>query len=551
MSLKTWLVILVLASGLKQASADLTELDEDLVNLIEDVVSETDPGLAVGVVVDGTIAFEHYRGLANLDIPSEIGPSSRFNIASNAKQFTALMALALADEGKIDLAKDFRVYLPGIMEGVEETISVAQLITHTSGIRDIYDLWALTGVTWYERPFRNRDAITLLNQQVSLNFEPGKEFLYSNSNYNLLAELISKVVGEPFHSYASTFFSARGMTDTIVRRRYGEVVPGLARAYGNWGGWMEQPALANLNGDGFLFTTLRDQLAWERQVWGNEITLPHQTIQSSQRPLLKPESPGFHYGFGLEFGTYRGADTVYHQGSTGGYQAYTLRFIEAETSVVVVSNSSQVDVVGLSRRLADRVLTDDLGAPEKFPSGPAQIGQMGPIDEFTGPYELDSGTFIRIVRRNGDLFREIEGRDPVKLMAEQGNVYRYEPPSELRIAFEWDEADSPTFTLYLEGQPPQYAVSVPPIPADPGYLQTFLGTYRNNETGTTIQLESVSGVELKMTKNGKPRKATLVGKDYVASGSYRIRIKTDDDPTKTELRVSNNRIRDVEFLRVE
>jgi CubicO group peptidase (beta-lactamase class C family) len=233
---------------------------EALSSLIDEAVGTDAPGVAVGVVQGDAVVFSHYSGLANLELSAPIDARSRFNIASNAKQFTALMVLELAHQGQIDLTADFRTYLPGALPGVGARITVDHLLGHTSGVRDIYDLWALTGVTWYERALTNTDAMALLNRQTALNFEPGSQFLYSNSNYILLAELIEAVTAQDFHEHARSFFDARGMTSTSVRRRYGVVLPDMARAYGNWDGWLEDPALANLHGDGFLYSTLDDQL---------------------------------------------------------------------------------------------------------------------------------------------------------------------------------------------------------------------------------------------------------------------------------------------------
>ncbi|MEM9233754.1 MAG: serine hydrolase domain-containing protein, partial [Pseudomonadota bacterium] len=81
-------------------------------NLVDELIEDGAPGYAVGVVIDDRIVFSHYAGLANLDTPTPIDARSRFNIASVAKQFTALMILDLVESGQVDLSEDFRTYLP-------------------------------------------------------------------------------------------------------------------------------------------------------------------------------------------------------------------------------------------------------------------------------------------------------------------------------------------------------------------------------------------------------------------------------------------------------
>ncbi|MEO1028198.1 MAG: serine hydrolase domain-containing protein, partial [Pseudomonadota bacterium] len=347
----------------------------ELLAYIDGLGSSDAPGIGAGIVRDGEIVFEHYIGLANLEHGIPISSDTRFNIASNAKQYTALMVLDLAEKGKVDLKADFRMYLPDAMPEIDETVTIEQLISHTSGIRDVYDLWGMTGVTWYERPYRNRDAMKLLNRQADLNFAPGSREKYSNSNYILLAELISEVSGEKYSEYANAFFEARNMLDTMTISRHGRIIPKHAPGYGNWSGWIETISIANTAGDGFLYTTLSDQLQWEQQVQGINQTLPAELIERSQSPVS--DALTTEYGFGLEFGGYKGLDFTFHAGSTGGANAYLMRFPAQKTSIIVIGNTTEIGVAQTARKLADIVLSDQIGTavnkrkPEQVSPPPA------------------------------------------------------------------------------------------------------------------------------------------------------------------------------------
>ncbi|NRA28893.1 MAG: beta-lactamase family protein [Parvularculaceae bacterium] len=536
------------------ASAAFGEITEDqaatIRAYIDGLVEEGEPGIAVGVVTGGEVTFEHYVGLANLDIPSPIGPKSRFNVASNAKQYTALMVLELAEEGKVDLSKDFRTFLPGAMPEVDETITVAQLITHTSGVREISELWGLTGVTWYERPFDSGDAMDMLNGQNALNFRPGTKFLYSNSNYILLAELVEAVTETRFHRYAKAFFEARKMPSTYWRRRYGEVVPNMARPYMQWSGWLENPTIANTYGDGFLYTTLRDQMAWEKQIWGHNTTLPSGLIAKSQLPVEDQHTST--YGYGIEIGNFNGLPSVWHVGSTGGANAYTLRLTDQQTSIVVMGNTGQVSVVGVGQRVAETLFADDfVEGASNFPARPETIGKPINPQDYLGLYQLNSGTIMRIVLRDGELFREIEGADPVRLLPEEGNIYLYETIDDLRIAFFVGDDGRPTFGIYAPYQGTQTATLLDPTPENERDKKRLEGTFVNAETGTEIVLRHVEGNEFKWIKNGRERDAKLIGKNYLTSNSYRIRVQRRGSRSATGLLVDNDRIRNVVFDRVD
>ncbi|MEM9838763.1 MAG: serine hydrolase domain-containing protein [Pseudomonadota bacterium] len=515
--------------------------------MIDEMIDEGEPGVAVGVVIDGDVAMTHYAGLANLDVPSDIGPKTRFNIASVAKQFTALMVLDLASSGQIDLSEDFRTYLPTALPEVEQRISVNQLLTHTSGIRDIYDLWAVTGVTWYERPFRNRDVMALLNRQTSLNFEPGTNYWYSNSNYVILAQMVARVTGERFDKYAAEFFSARNMPSTGVKNRYGDIVPSLARAYGNWSGWFENAAIANTHGDGFLFTTLPDQLRWETQVWGNDPTLSAEVIATSQKPIDGMFTQT--YGYGLEMGSYKGLPTVYHVGSTGGYNAYTLRFPSKKMSIVVMGNTTQVGVVGLGNGIADELLESSFTVEATFPPRPEVVSELKSVDDYLGLYELDSGTFLRLVIRDGDLFREIEGRDPVRMVPDEGNLFDYETIPGLKLALMTDDEGERSIGLFSPDQAPQLGTPLTEAPSGDRYRKGLEGTYVNDETDTEIVLEHKEDDTFIMTKNGRARNATLVSEGYLIWNGYRIRVQRRGSRKPYGLIVDNGRARNIRFDR--
>ena len=239
--------------------------------------------MAVGIVKDGNIVFKKYIGYSNLEHEIKIDENTRFNIASNAKQYTALCILRLMRQGKLALDDDIRKYLPELYKEIEYKITISNLLTHTSGIRDVYGLWALKGKDWYELFIDNDDAIELLKSQTNLNFQPGKEYLYSNSNYILLTKIIEKVTDTKFKDFSNSLFTEIGMENSSFLTNHMAVIPNKARPYGNWNGWREYPTITELNGDGGLFTTLEDQLKWEQTIkQNNSKTLSTSIIDKRQ-----------------------------------------------------------------------------------------------------------------------------------------------------------------------------------------------------------------------------------------------------------------------------
>ncbi|MEI7669869.1 MAG: serine hydrolase domain-containing protein [Pseudomonadota bacterium] len=226
------------------------------------------PGIATGIVSNGKIVYEKVAGFANLTDSSLITKDTRFNIASNGKQFTALAILVLIDEKKISLTDDIRKYLPTIYPKLNSKITVENLLNHTSGIRDVYDLWSLQGLTWWEYSFSNKDALELIEKQQELNFNPGTKHLYSNTNYILLTAIVEKVTGKSFVAYTNELFKKLNMPNTSFENDYTKIRGPIAKAYFNFGTWTTYDWIWNICGDGNIFSTLADQLKWEQILQG-------------------------------------------------------------------------------------------------------------------------------------------------------------------------------------------------------------------------------------------------------------------------------------------
>ncbi|NNJ80603.1 MAG: serine hydrolase, partial [Flavobacteriaceae bacterium] len=273
---------------------------EALDAIIENQIKGIQPGLTVGVVKDMKIVYERYAGFSNLAHQIPVDSSTRFNIASNAKQYTAFMILYLEDLGKLKITDDFRKYLPEYFPEIKSPITIGNLLNHSSGIRDFYELMSLEGRTWWKHVgLDNNDALELLRKQTALNFEPGSQHLYSNSNYTLLTEVVKSVSGQSFPKAIATLFDSLGMSATRFQTNYMSVIANKALPYSDWGDgiWKQYPMVASLYGDGFLFTTLRDQLKWEMQiqVMYSDID-PVELLAKSQKPI--PGSEIENYGFG-------------------------------------------------------------------------------------------------------------------------------------------------------------------------------------------------------------------------------------------------------------
>lgn len=524
---------------------------EAITDILYQHAGDDTPGMAVGIVKEGKIIYENYLGYSNLEHQIAVDKNTSFNIASNAKQYTALCILKLKEEGNINLEDDFRKYLPGLYPDIQEKITISNLLTHTSGVRDYCDLLALTGKTWWKQFIDNGDAMELLVKQKDLNFKPGTEYLYSNSNYILLTEIITNVTGQAFSEYAKTMFEGLDMPSTQFLTNYMSVIPHKARPYGNWGAWREEPTITEVHGDGALFTTLRDQLKWEQIIQLNDGEyLSQKLITESQSPL--ESSIENSYGYGLEFDTFMGRDYSYHNGSTSAYNATFLRFPFENTSIVVMSNNRSVPSNYLAWQIAQVILEfQEEQKKEAYPANPEKVEKLKNIKDVLGAYEDRNGTIVRITEKNDSLYREIYQRESVKLIQEKESLFEYETVKGLKMNFTNISKPDQQFTLYMASQEPNTYYKVSDLNLMNDAKSELNGRFYNEETNTEIILKYKEDDKYSLIKNGRERNAQLILEDYLRMMDvYKIRVIRDDENKVIGLNVDRGRVKNVIFNKI-
>ena len=369
------------------------------------------PGAAVGVLLEGDVVHRAGYGIAHLDHGVPITPETVFDIASISKQFGAMAALLLESDGTLDLDEDVRAYVPELPDfGVR--ITPRHLIHHTSGIRDWVHVMSLAGLARSDVISFDR-ILRMLFEQQAVNFDPGAEYAYSNTGYNLLARVVEAQSGMSFREFTrQRIFEPLGMNRTHFSDDHLEVVPGRAESYSpdGDGGFVRQPNQLTALASSSLNTTIDDFILWMQnyetgEVGGEEVvrTMLDQGVLTDGETLA--------YAHGLTVGQYRGLPNFGHGGSWAGYRTNFVRFPEQDLSIVVFCNVSDCDPAGRARRVAE-VFAGELMGPEPEPVGAAEIADAPPpmpteaqLREYAGRYrstELDMT--YEIVVDGGSLF---------------------------------------------------------------------------------------------------------------------------------------------------
>ena len=322
----------------------------------------TSPGCALGVLQNGRFVYEHGYGMANLDYDIPNSPKLVYYVGSDSKQFTAASIALLVLDGKIRLDDDVRKYIPE-MPDYGTPITINHLIHHTSGIRDIYGLMSLGGLR-LEDVFSDSEAVALIAHQKELNFKPGDDYLYSNSGYFLLGQIVKRVTGKSLREFADErIFQPLGMTHTHFHDDPGHVMKGRAMSYESDGkGGYRISYIQNFDkiGAGGLYTTIEDLQKWDENFYTHRVGGDALQAMIHTRGVLN-KGDTIPYAFGNNVTTYRGLRVDEHGGSLMGYKAEILRFPDQHFSVLATCNLGSINPGPLSEQVAEVFLGSRMG----------------------------------------------------------------------------------------------------------------------------------------------------------------------------------------------
>jgi len=316
----------------------------DTVNIINNLFHRyhlENPGGQLSISQNGKLIFSKAWGLADLDHHVPYTTITVSEAGSISKQFTAASILLLAQQGKLSLNDDVRKYFPQL-PNYGSVIRLKNLLHHTSGLREWSDLAAITGWPRTTKAYGNEDVFKMLCRQKKLNNIPGTEFIYSNSNYVLLALIVEKVSGMTLSAFTQKYiFKPAGMTHTLWRDSYKKVVPNRAIAYSkNDGIYTIDMPNENVYGPGGLLTTTEDLLKWNDFYLNNKLGSPG-LLQ--QQLTIEPIIGGAetHYAAGLFIDKLNGVKEIYHDGQTAGYVGIVESFPALHLSIAWLSNTTE------------------------------------------------------------------------------------------------------------------------------------------------------------------------------------------------------------------
>jgi CubicO group peptidase (beta-lactamase class C family) len=507
--------------------------------VFSDWSSKDGPGCSAAASQDGRTVYEAGYGSANLEADVPITPASIFHAASVSKQFTAMAVLLLAREGKLSLDADVRTYLPELPD-YGRRITVRHLLTHTSGLRDQWDLLALARGRFEEDRITEADVLDIVTRQKALNFVPGTEYLYSNTGYTLAAIIVHRVSGKPLRQFADErMFKPLGMTRTHFHDDYTMLVKGRTSAYEKEkDGWHVAIPNYDTYGATSLFTTVGDLLKWQENfrhpVVGDEALL--REMQTSA-VLANGDTTG--YGLGLQIGEQDGMKLVGHAGGDAGYRTYTGRYPEHAFAVAVLCNAAPADPVGLAAKVAGLYLKA-FAKPTRGPAATAKLTK-NELSRFAGLYvnpTTGAPTFVTLA----DTGLVVGRRTGPALVPVAANRFRIGTS-------EWEFAPNGDLVQRFLGSPPRHPVTLVRREAShpsASELAAYAGAYTSAELGATYIVAATDTSLTLRTRTNPPVTATPAYGDTFL-GPFLVEFTRDQGGRLTGALLSTGRVRKIRF----
>lgn len=383
-------------SAARAAWADRTDSgDTALARRVDALVRPlADSGRFSGVVLvaqGGRVRFERAYGLASVELAVPNTPATRFRLHSVTKQFTAAAVLQLAARGRVDLDASVRAYLPEL-PAAWQGATVHQLLTHTSGIPDVEDVWADSLIArGAARQLDNLARVAPALARVPLAAAPGAAWRYNNFGYDLLACVVERASGRPFAAYlAAEVFGPAGMTGAGVDARAegggyvaSAVVPGLASGYNGEPGRLQGAAPRSFAqpGAGSVYATARDVWRYDEALTRGAVVSAAQQRLGVERAFRLSARGAYGYGWIVTRAT---ADTaasparaaggvgaspdayfLHHSGGNNGYVSEYARYPREGASIVVLANRNAAEPEALRGAIAALLFGDRYPIPRR------------------------------------------------------------------------------------------------------------------------------------------------------------------------------------------
>ncbi|MDO9373465.1 MAG: serine hydrolase domain-containing protein [Ferruginibacter sp.] len=517
---------------------------QDTTLMIDKILSRysaTAPGAQLAISRGGQVIYSFANGLAEMENKVPLTKESLIEAGSVSKQFTAACILLLEQQGKLSLEDDVRKYVPEVPV-YERAITLHHLLHHTSGLKDWGAIAELSGWPRSTKAYTNDDVLHFISLQKTLNNIPGDEYIYSNSNYNLLAIIVQRVNGASLAIFsAENIFKPAGMQHTSWRDNYRRIVPNRAIAYSKFGN-VYQTTMPNENayGNGGLLTTAEDLLKWNNYYLNGKFGTPSLlSRQKATEPLNNGRKNS--YAAGLVVDSTNGWASVTHSGATAGYRANIEFYPALDMSIAWLSNTSQPDLSDVFAAVRNLLVKKSVSFPASDLKADSSI-TITNFKPYLGSYQhKKTGAGLTLYESNGQLLRRdnsaaLQAISATEVIAGRSKI-RFTSVNPHRLEF----SDGSGLVELFEG--------VDSARADTTSLREYIGAYYSDETESRIEIKIQNGVLQAFQKTGATMTLTPQYRDGFSFPGGQLFFTRDKNTKPAKFFVSISRARNVEFSR--
>ncbi len=514
------------------------------------------PGGVAGVMQNGKVIFSKAYGMANLTHHVPYATSTPTNIGSVSKQFTAMAILLLEQQGKLSLDDDVRKHVPELPD-LGEVVTIRNMLNHTSGFREVYNLMAMTG--WQmEDALRRDEVIEILKRQKELQSAPGEEFNYNNSAFILLATIVERISGLPFPEFMKeNIFGPLGMTSTMVRADPATIVPGASQGYvqDSTGGYRESGDLCASYGAGGIYSTVDDFNAWMHN-FSDPVVGGEGLVTRLVTPDTLNNGDTMTYALGIEVGEHRGLKTYSHGGADLAHRAFMVYFPGIKAGVVAMSNNASFPSNRIAYTLADAFFGNEMGPQEEEGVDAGEKDSTGVevpeevLTAYAGEYMIKGTGFVmKFSMADGALKMTIEGQPDVWMIPQSKTRFRYEGVDAF-IEFRPDSDGNVTGAVHSQGGQEFELERLAPYEPSLDDLLALEGRYFSDELETFYTLEVRDSTLTLLIRNAGEVKLSAIKEDLYKGDVFfisELAFARDGAGKVTGFSVSSGRTKGISF----
>src|ERR1700722_9489653 len=357
------LVSLTIVPALRAESTLPADAKATIDAAVNQVLSSTKvPSASIAIVKDGRIAYLQAYGLARLTPPMEATPQMQYPIGSISKQFTAAAVLLLVQEHKLTLDDPVSKYLPDLTRAKEVTIRM--VLSHTSGYQDFWpEDYVMTSMMV---PTTSQHILDVWAKRP-LDFDPGTQWQYSNTNFVIAGRIVEQVSGIPLIDLLKKrIFVPLGM-DNVYDTDASKLPATDPTGYERHALGPQRPS--PLEGAGWMFAAgelampAHDLALWDISVI-NRSLLDAASYAQMFKPVLLKSGVSSGYGLGVFLGKRDGRAIIEHSGEVSGFVSENLLFPDDRAAIIVLTNEMATSAASLiAKRITPLVLNLPATAP--------------------------------------------------------------------------------------------------------------------------------------------------------------------------------------------